>query len=108
MSLKILADTRQIVSRLHAHFSELARRAYAREQQQLGRIDRPARKDHFAVGTRFLFNAIANVSNSQSSPSFDQQSRNVRAGQNGEIFAMKGRLQIRVSRAVSYAVFCLE
>src|SRR5271170_8343020 len=104
MILKILADTWQIVKGLYARSSQFVRRANAREQQHLARVNRSAREDHLAIYTGFRHNAVAKVGNAQRASFFDEQSRNVRAGQNGKILAMKPRPQVSVSSALALAI----
>ena len=50
MVQQILADARQMVPHLNAHFLQVVARANARKHQQLGRIKRAATQNNFALG----------------------------------------------------------
>ncbi len=72
MVLKVLADTRQVVKRGDPQRRQLVRRTDAGQQQQLGRIERPAGEDHLAVGQRALDLAVLLVFDPDRPPLFQQ------------------------------------
>ena len=104
MVLKIAAYGLPVETGLDADLRQMAGRAYARDHQELGRVEGAAGEDHFARGARGPDAAVLEVFDATRRIALEQDAGHVPAGFQGHPTLGDRRMQIGDRRAAPPAV----
>ena len=93
---KVLADARQVDEHRNAVLAQFVRRADARQHQELRRIVRAARQDHFARGGRIGRPALVQIFHADRAAILDPHLAGERVRDDREVLALHRRLEKRL------------
>ena len=100
MVLEVAPDAGQLVAERDAHLAQVLRRADARQQQELGRADRPGGEDHLPIRPcQPVPSPPAAVAHAEGAAALELEPGDGRAGDELEVRALERRAQERVGGA---------
>src|SRR4029077_1845804 len=101
---QVLADARQVVQRCDAYAAQAVGLADAGELEQLGRIDRAARHEHFAHRPRLPLRPADGIAHADAAPAFQDQRLGQRALLDRQVRPRADRVEIAVGGALPTAL----
>ncbi len=104
MVLKVLADAGEIMDDPDAFVLQFGRRADARQEQQLRRVEGAAAKDHLAARLYGQFPSSPQAGKADGLPALEQDLRRQRLRQHGQVPAAHHRMEIGSSSRTAFAL----
>src|SRR4051812_36329574 len=103
MVLQVFADARLVENDRDSELLKLGGRAYARDQQRLGRPDGAGRQDHLTLAARDLELAVLSIAHADRALAIENNLVGQAAGLEPEVCALEHRLEKPARRRPSQA-----